>query len=359
MDLQLFKSTNSIDLSYLQLSVNLIEEQLVNLHQTENEQLVAEHVQALYLQHNLMIYLPLVVSHFQQLKFLDVSSNQLTEISDQLVHLSQLTTLIAKNNMLNDNALPKDFGMLENLEELNLSGNSFTTISPQILELTKLKGLLMGANQINHVPADIMKLQKLQVLYLGGNNLTEIPAEMGHLGDLQALILCQNQLQSLPSTISHLHQLRSLALHKNRLTTLPPEIVQLKGLAELSLRDNPLVVRFIRDMIYVPPTLLELSARTIKIKNIPYGQDELPKNLISYLQTAHHCLNPKCKGVYFDARVEHVKFVDFCGKYKIPLLQYLCSPRCKTQPAFYMSDSDCSEDDEEIPFSRLKKVLLG
>lgn len=34
-------------------------------------------------------------------------------------------------------------------------------------------------------------------------------------------------------------------------------------------------------------------------------------------------------GVYFSSRVETVKFVDFCGKYRVPLLQYLCSPHCR------------------------------
>ena len=32
--------------------------------------------------------------------------------------------------------------------------------------------------------------------------------------------------------------------------------------------------------------------------------------------------------MYFSSRVEQVKFVDFCGKYRLPLLQYLCSPHC-------------------------------
>ncbi len=32
--------------------------------------------------------------------------------------------------------------------------------------------------------------------------------------------------------------------------------------------------------------------------------------------------------------MEHVKFSDFCGKYKVPLLQYLCSPRYCTSSSF-------------------------
>jgi hypothetical protein len=60
-------------------------------------------------------------------------------------------------------------------------------------------------------------------------------------------------------------------------------------------------------------------------------------------------------GVYFDSRVEHVKFVDFCGKYRIPLLQYLCSPQCSKQP---VSASETSDSDSDNDY-RLKKVLLG
>ncbi len=52
--------------------------------------------------------------------------------------------------------------------------------------------------------------------------------------------------------------------------------------------------------------------------------------------------------------MEHIKFVDFCGKYRVPLLQYLCSPKCSDaqSPAYEVSDSD-SEDE------RIRKVLLG
>lgn len=96
---------------------------------------------------------------------------------------------------------------------------------------------------------------------------------------------------------------------------------------QLSLRDNPLVVRFVQDISLTPPTLLELAARSVRTEEISYGQDDLPQTLIDYLKTAHCCVNPKCQGVFFDNRVEHIKFVDFCGKYRVPLLQYLCSSK--------------------------------
>lgn len=75
-------------------------------------------------------------------------------------------------------------------------------------------------------------------------------------------------------------------------------------------------------MTIEPPTLKELSARVVKLRLNNYSY-LLPPHLQTYLQTAKHCVNPNCKGVYFESCNEHVKFVDFCGRFRVPLLQYL------------------------------------
>lgn len=67
-------------------------------------------------------------------------------------------------------------------------------------------------------------------------------------------------------------------------------------LQELSLRGNPLVVRFVKDMTYDPPSLLELAGRTIKSRNLTYSMQDLPSHLVTYLDLASKCPNPKCAG---------------------------------------------------------------
>lgn len=131
---------------------------------------------------------------------------------------------------------------------------------------------------------------------MGGNHISEIPLSVGLLTNLQALVLCDNQIESLPANIANLLCLKSLLLHKNRLRTLPPEIIALKNLSELSLRDNPLVVQFVSDITYQPASLLELSARTLKLYNIEVEPHEIPRTLKVYLESAHRCVNPHCKG---------------------------------------------------------------
>uniref|UniRef100_A0A8C2QA82 Leucine rich repeat containing 58 n=1 Tax=Cyprinus carpio TaxID=7962 RepID=A0A8C2QA82_CYPCA len=210
-----------------------------------------------------------------------------------------------------------------------------------------------------HFVTTLLSLSSLELLYLGGNQISSIPAELANLPCLGYLVLCDNRIQSVPPQLNRLHSLRSLSLHNNLLTYLPREILSLVHLQELSLRGNPLVVRFIKDMTYDPPSLLELAGRAVKSKNLPYSHKDLPSHLVNYLDMASKCPNPKCAGVYFDSCVRHIKFVDFCGKYRLPLMHYLCSPEC-TSPCSSNPQSDAdSDEDNSVPADRLQRVLLG
>lgn len=348
-----------LDFSFLELELPGIESNL-SVHEMH-----PEWITTLNLSGNRLESLPSVIDKFSSLQVLDISQNLLTNIPEGLNNLSKMSTLIASQNHLSGESFSKDFGvaMSSCLKVLNLGGNELIAIPYQILQMTQLRNLYLGSNRISEVPREICRLDNLRVLYLGGNQLTSIPEEVGLLHNLTALSLCENRLQSLPRSIALLKNLKALGLHKNLLTALPPDIVKLRGLHELSLRDNPLVSRFVRDFNFDCPSLLELAARSIKSHKVTYQRSMLPNYLVNYLETARRCVNPKCKGVYFDARVEHIKFVDFCGIYRLPLLEYLCSPSCTSHnPWVNRSNSSDSESDSSIPQvppGKLKRVLLG
>ncbi|NWR79607.1 LRC58 protein, partial [Centropus unirufus] len=305
---------------------------------------------------------------FPALEVLDVSGTGLAELGAELLALPRLHTLLAKNNRLGaPGSLPKGLGRAplgRSLRVLNLSGNRFAELPPALLALRGLRSLSLGGNRLHGIPPDIQELRSLEFLYLGGNFITSIPPELANLPSLSYLVLCDNKIQSIPPQLAQLHSLRSLSLHNNLLTYLPREILNLVHLEELSLRGNPLVVRFVRDLTYNPPSLQELAGRTIKTRNVPYAPSDLPENLVRYLSLASNCPNPKCGGVYFDSCVRQIKFVDFCGKYRIPLMHYLCSPECSSpcssasQSSTSQSESD-SEDEASVAARRMQKVLLG
>uniref|UniRef100_U5EL25 Putative cytoskeletal regulator flightless-i n=1 Tax=Corethrella appendiculata TaxID=1370023 RepID=U5EL25_9DIPT len=312
-------------------------------------------IETIILHHNALISMPITICKFNNLQTLDMSSNNLTILPDEIIKCP-LSTLNLKNNKLNNNSLPKSLISISggSLKEINLSGNNFEYFPEQLIELKSLKYLYLGGNQITNISKDIGKLQSLQLLSLGSNKIVDVPEAVGFLNGLHALVLSDNMIESLPSSIAKLKNLKSLLLHKNQLKTLPREIITLRNLTELSLRENPLIVRFVMDMSLNPSSLLELAARTVKCSEIKYGPEELPRSLIEYLSTANCCVNPQCTGVFFDNRVEHVKFVDFCGKYRIPLLQYLCSSKC-------IVDAGTSSESIHSQHSgyMMRKVLLG
>ncbi|XP_074596241.1 leucine-rich repeat-containing protein 58-like [Brevipalpus obovatus] len=365
-------STN-LDLSSLDIDQTMAEQVLRSVIEGSENDTPKTIVTTMNLSQNYLPSLPPSIKNFSLLTVLDISDNGLETLFPPFrMDCSTpvfpcLTSLIAFNNKLTDESLGKNFGnsFAPNLKVLNLSGNKLTGIPESILELDHLRSLFMGGNQIKFLTKNVIKLSHLQTLCLGGNQLTEIPEEVGSLSKLETLFLCENKLTRLPSSIKRLTKLRSLALHMNQLTTLPPEIVRLTSLTELSLRNNPLVVRFVNDFVHNPPSLLELAGRCIKVNQITCPQDFLPHCLNEYLRTARHCVNPKCKGVYFDCRVEQVKFVDFCGSYRLPLLEYLCSPNCtSTNVRKQISPSDGSADQDNLEMrrdseSRLRRVLLG
>ncbi|KAJ3657814.1 hypothetical protein Zmor_009593 [Zophobas morio] len=335
-----------LDFAYLLLDTAKVEE---HLDEASKDIGKVEDVESIILHHNQLTTLPRNLAKFANVQVLDISNNGLKVLPDVFGNWN-LTTLIAKNNCLTNESLPKCFSVCASLRELNLSGNRFEFFPEQLFDFASLRYLYLGGNKIRSVPKQIWKLSCLQILSMGGNQLQEVPSTLGQLKQLHALVLCDNIIESLPSNIANLNNLKSLLLHKNKLRTLPPEIVALKNLSELSLRENPLVVRFVSNIRHHTPSLKELSARVIKLHQIAVHPGDIPGTLMGYLECAHRCVNSNCKGVFFNNRVEHVKFVDFCGKYRIPLLQYLCSAKCVT------------EEDEDLRPPRpymMKKVLLG
>ncbi|KAI1718433.1 leucine rich repeat domain-containing protein [Ditylenchus destructor] len=303
-------------------------------------------IRCLNLSQNRILHFPNLIWKFRNLISLDLSNNNLVSIPEEIFYLQRLKSFSARNNVLEN--VPKSMLTLNKLEVLNLSGNYFEAIPPIVFEMKNLKALYFGANRIDVLPPAIGALTDLEILYLGGNRLTEVPASLGRLSQLTSLVLADNQLETIPPTFADLQSLRSLTLHNNHIKALPTGIARLQNLGHLSLRNNPLVTKFVNDILFAPPSLKELAARVVKIRSSPNMYDNvLPQQLLDYLNSANQCVNPKCKGVYFESCAELVKFVDFCGKYRVPLLQYLCSPRCSSTPSTSQAQA------------KMKKVLLG
>ncbi len=108
--------TSSLDLSYLNLDVDSCDSNMSQFPKT---------LSTINLSGNRLTGFPHQLVSYSRIQMLDLSQNQLTSISPEICELKLLTTLICANNQLDNNSLPKDFGLsfANSLRVLSLSGN--------------------------------------------------------------------------------------------------------------------------------------------------------------------------------------------------------------------------------------------
>ena len=153
---------------------------------------------------------------------LDASNNLLSENSfnDEEYNLSLMSYLVSlrfSNNKFN--FIPKGIYQLNNLKLLDMSGNNISEIDGNLIKgLSSLVELDLSKNKIKYLPNNIQFLPFLEVLKVSNNQLLELPEELGILTRLKKLFLNENSLQFLPRNIfSKMIGLEEIYLYKNQL----------------------------------------------------------------------------------------------------------------------------------------------
>jgi len=241
-----------LDLSYNDITD--LPEAIVNLTQLESLDLRGSH----------LTQLPESIGNLTRLKSLNLYGNKLTKLPESIGELTQLKSLILSGNELIK--LPESIKNLTQLPELDLSGQKLTELPESIGNLTQLKFLNLRENQLIKLLESIGKLTQLESLDLSGNQLTQLPESIGNLIQLKSLNLSKNQLTKLPESIGKLTKLESLNLRGNQLTKLPESIGNLTNLITLSLDQN--------DLTDLPTSLGNLSNLSdLVINNNPLNPD--------------------------------------------------------------------------------------
>lgn len=154
-------STRTVDLNYLLLDGDTVQKHLDEICTRGRP----DAVDTMLLNHNAMMTLPLAVDRFQHLRVLDISNNRLTHMPDYVARLP-LATLVAKNNLIDDDGFSKEFARSAHLKVLNISGNRLSHFPKQLLEVTTLEYLYMGSNNLVEIPRDINLLVRYVFKYV-------------------------------------------------------------------------------------------------------------------------------------------------------------------------------------------------
>jgi len=108
--------------------------------------------------------------------------------------------------------VPETLFNIRQLQVLNLQSNQLTNIHDNISQLTDLTKLDLSDNRIRDFPKSVYKLPCLLRLYLDNNDINEIPADITQLTNLEELWLAKNKINKFTDEITKLTQLQELKL---------------------------------------------------------------------------------------------------------------------------------------------------
>lgn len=218
--------------------------QLINLTITANLTNISPKIKNLFnlltldLNSNLLIKIPDEICKLNNLKELNLNYNKLNEIPHKLSALNELNKLYLNYNELeNINILMNDKICFRNLIELTIVGNKLSKIPDFIYQLNKLEILNLSSNNINMIEDDISNLTNLTKLNLRHNNIYDINESFYNLSQLKWLDLSKNNITDIDYNCCKLYNLNYLNLSSNILLDVE-NILNITSLTLLFLSDN-------------------------------------------------------------------------------------------------------------------------
>lgn len=190
-------------------------------------------------------------SNFKNVLYMDLSENQIKNISKAFIGLAQM-------------------------DSLNLSRNLLEVIKPEVFILNKKNRLFLldlSYNLLTYLPEDLfVNIYNLRKLYLQGNKLKLLGDQFStNLKNLNSLNLCCSNFTELNITLKNFKSLRELDLSYNNLKEI--DVSEVFSLETINLSHNN-ISEFRFDYFEQFPNLEELDLSYNKLKKI-YGSNSI------------------------------------------------------------------------------------
>ena len=249
---------------------------------------------AIYLEDNCLNSIPLALFQLPELKFLNVSNNNLVKLPISTISNSfqsgwrciNIRSINISSNKLD--ILPAVIWKMRNLQELHAKNNSIREIESATEPCVKLKTINISQNQLSTVPQHIFLAEEVNI---SSNRLEYLPECIWNSKILCNLNVSNNQIKeihfpkckcnsrltsftakgkrSFASEYKGTNSLSSIDLSSNNLTGFPKHLTCFAyHLQKLNISNNPIHILYIR---LLPPYLKFISANGCSLESIEIG----------------------------------------------------------------------------------------
>ena len=183
--------------------------------------------------------LPSSIGQMAGLEVLELQSNKLTSLPDDLKALVHLRVLNVAQNALTSLPLTS----LNSITEILASKNNLrgALFGPAVLGMIRLQTLDVSVNQLSELSSDVAlpDLPELRTLNIAFNRMTTLP-DLSTTPKLTELLAEDNSISTLPDGFTDLKHLRIVDLTGNNMNKLDERIALMDCLESFKLQANPL-----------------------------------------------------------------------------------------------------------------------
>ena len=181
----------------------------------------------------------LLLGGFPELQILKLIQNNIRSLPDDAIWPMKLLHLNLSGNQLSE--LSNSVCLLQGLETLDVSGNLLTSLPATLLELTKLQSFNARENHLSGALHSLPASAALHTVMLGRNQLQSMrEVEFERCPNLSMLDVSENKLTELPNTICCLGHLKTLDATNNELGNLPYGLGYISSLSRIAVDGNRL-----------------------------------------------------------------------------------------------------------------------
>lgn len=243
-------------------------------------------LETLYLDGNKITELPRMLFQCEELRYLDVSDNEIQSLPSLISKLVNLQTLNLSRNCLKHVDIPMNIHRCQKLTVLDLSSNTLDKVPEGLTSLVNLEELYLNDTYIEYLPANFGRLCNLKILELRDNNMTALPKSLRRMTQLVRLDLSNNDFADMPEVIGNMTNLKELWVNGNCIGSLNSNIGNLQNLLDFDASKND--IEFLPKEIGRCTKLTSLILSNNLLKELPNVIGKLAN--LQILKLDYNCL---------------------------------------------------------------------